>query len=200
MSSAVRAKRRSTSLTHNRPLPHRRARQTIPVTPTEEATGEDELTPAERKAAAEAEERRKESRAAAAERIRRDMDESESYASPAHPFTHSHSSRTHTEKAQDDVPDLDDTDDVEPEAEFAAWRIRELERIQRDRAALRAKEEERAEIERRRALPAEQRDREDMERAEQSRKDKKKGAQGFMQKYYHKGAFFQVSSRSFLAS
>ena len=52
---------------------------------------------------------------------------------------------------------------------------------------------EREEVERRRALPEEQRLKEDMERAEKTRAEKPKGQQKFLQKYWHKGAFHQVS-------
>lgn len=72
--------------------------------------------------------------------------------------------------------------------------MRELERIKRDREAVLEREKERAEIERRREMPEEERLKEDMARAEKSRKEKPKGQQRFMQKYYHKGAFFQVRS------
>ena len=44
-------------------------------------------------------------------------------------------------------------------------------------------------------MPEEQRMREDMERAEQGRREKPKGNQVFLQKFWHKGAFHQVSPR-----
>lgn len=50
---------------------------------------------------------------------------------------------------------------------------------------------EREEIERRRALPEEQRLKEDTEHAEKLRAEKPKGQQKFLQKYWHKGAFRQ---------
>jgi microfibrillar-associated protein 1 len=59
------------------------------------------------------------------------------------------------------------------------------------------REEERIERERRAALPEEQRLKEDMERADKSRADKPKGQQKFLQKYWHKGAFHQVSLTMF---
>jgi microfibrillar-associated protein 1 len=90
------------------------------------------------------------------------------------------------------VPDVDDTDGLDPEAEFEAWRLRELGRIKRDKEDEVRREEEREEIERRRALPEEQRIREDTERADKLRADKPKGQQKFLQKYWHKGAFHQV--------
>ena len=97
------------------------------------------------------------------------------------------------EEKEEQAPDIDDTDGLDPEAEFEAWGMRELARIKRDKEAELAREKEREEVERRRALPEEQRLKEDLERAEQSRKDKPKGQQKFLQKYWHKGAFHQVS-------
>lgn len=87
---------------------------------------------------------------------------------------------------------MDDTDGLDPTAEFEAWRLRELARIKREKEEAAAREDERAEVERRRALPEEQRLREDLARAEQTRADKPKGQQKFLQKYWHKGAFHQV--------
>lgn len=95
------------------------------------------------------------------------------------------------EEKEEEVPDIDDTDGIDPEGEFEAWRLRELARIKRDKEAELAREKEREEVERRRALPEEQRLKEDLEHAEQSRKDKPKGQQKFLQKYWHKGAFHQ---------
>lgn len=130
---------------------------------------------AEDKARREAEMRKKESHMMAAERIRQELQEKE-----------------HEEM----LPDISDTDDKDPEGEFAAWRIRELTRIKREREGMKAKEEERAEIERRRAMPEEERLREDLAKVAASRAEKEKqrkqgDQQGFMQKYYHKGSFFQ---------
>lgn len=125
---------------------------------------------AERRARELAEERRKQSHQLAAQTIKRELAERD---------------------ADEAKPDLDDTDGRDPDGEFAAWRIRELSRIKRDKEAAAEKEAERREIERRRAMPEEERLAEDMARAEQSRQDKKKGDMGFMEKYYHKGSFFQ---------
>ncbi|PWN28594.1 hypothetical protein BDZ90DRAFT_231577 [Jaminaea rosea] len=96
-------------------------------------------------------------------------------------------------QADESRPDIDDTDDVDPEAEFAAWRIRELTRIKREWEADELKDQEEAERSRRAALTQAQRDAEDLARAESGRKEVKesRGKMGFMQKYYHKGAFFQ---------
>ena len=88
-------------------------------------------------------------------------------------------------------PDIDDTDGLDPSAEFDLWRARELARLLRDKQAQAERDEEKEEIERRRALPEEQRLREDMEYADATRQ-REKGEMGFLQKYYHKGAFHQV--------
>lgn len=96
------------------------------------------------------------------------------------------------EEKEAEIPDVDDTDGLDPEAEFEAWRLRELARIKRDKEAEVQRELEREEIERRRALPEEQRLKEDMENAKRTRDEKPKGQQKFLQKYWHKGAFHQV--------
>ncbi len=97
------------------------------------------------------------------------------------------------EEKEKETPDIDDTDGLDPEEEFESWRLRELGRIKRDKEEQMRLEEEREEIERRRALPEEQRMKEDLEHAKQSRDEKPKGQQKFLQKYWHKGAFHQVS-------
>ncbi|WVF69706.1 hypothetical protein IAT40_004485 [Kwoniella sp. CBS 6097] len=85
---------------------------------------------------------------------------------------------------------VDDTDGLDPTAEFDAWRARELARLLRDKQAQAARDEEKEEIERRRAMPEEQRLQEDLEHAAKTR-EREKGEMGFLQKYYHKGAFHQ---------
>ena len=100
--------------------------------------------------------------------------------------------RVHSEEVQELIPDVDDTDGLDPAAEFEEWRLRELGRVKRDKEAQIQREEEREEIERRRALPEAQRLAEDLEHARKSRDEKPKGQQKFLQKYYHKGAYHQV--------
>ncbi|KAJ7480103.1 microfibrillar-associated protein MFAP1, Zn finger, CCHC type protein [Mycena galericulata] len=125
---------------------------------------------AQRKREVEAEERRKQSHDLVAESIRRELAEKEK---------------------EDIIPDVDDTDGLDPEGEFEAWRLRELGRIKKEKEEELRREEEREEVERRRALPEEQRMREDLERAQKLRDEKPKGSQKFLQKYWHKGAFHQ---------
>lgn len=96
------------------------------------------------------------------------------------------------EEVQEPGKEIDDTDGKEPEEEFEAWRMRELMRLKRDKEAERQREDERLEIERRRAMPEEQRLKEDLERAQRLREEKPKGNGVFLQKYWHKGAFYQV--------
>ncbi|KAG8631135.1 hypothetical protein KVT40_000275 [Elsinoe batatas] len=90
------------------------------------------------------------------------------------------------------LSDVDDTDDLDPAAEHAAWTLRELKRIKRERLAIETTEKEREEVERRRNLTAEEREAEDREFIDKQKSEREgRGQMGFMQKYFHKGAFFQ---------
>ncbi|KAI5255251.1 hypothetical protein E4T42_01971 [Aureobasidium subglaciale] len=92
----------------------------------------------------------------------------------------------------DAISDVDDTDNIDPEAELAAWKLRELHRVKRERETIESAEKEREEIERRRNLTAEQREAEDSAHLATQKEEKDaRGQAGFMQKYHHKGAFFQ---------
>lgn len=89
--------------------------------------------------------------------------------------------------------DVDDTDGLDPEAEFQAWRQRELARLRRDHEAILAKQREQQEIDAFKSLPEAEKERLGRERAAQLRAEKKeqRGNPAFLQKYYHKGSFFQ---------
>jgi len=137
-----------------------------------------------------AEERKKESYDLVAESIRRELAESKKFLFL---LCSEYLCSLLTEEKEDVIPDVDDTDGLDPEGEFEAWRLRELGRIKKEKEEELRREEEREEIERRRALPEEQRMKEDLERAKKSRDEKPKGQQKFLQKYWHKGAFHQVS-------
>ena len=90
-----------------------------------------------------------------------------------------------------DINAIDDTDGVDPDAEFLAWKLRELRRIKRERLAIEEAEAERAEIERRRNLSAAEREAEDRAHIEAQASEREgRGQAQFMQKYFHKGAFF----------
>ncbi|KAF2727206.1 hypothetical protein EJ04DRAFT_517407 [Polyplosphaeria fusca] len=91
-----------------------------------------------------------------------------------------------------DVDAIDDTDGIDPEAEYAAWKLRELTRIRRERRAIEEHEKELAELERRRNLTDAEREAEDRAFIEKQKEELgDKGDINFMQKYFHKGAFFQ---------
>lgn len=96
-----------------------------------------------------------------------------------------------------DADEVDDTDDIDPETERAAWKLRELKRVKRDREAIEEAEREREEIERRRNLTQEEREAEDKVFLEQQKEEREgKGKMGYMQKYFHKGAFFQDDAKA----
>ncbi|GAA5922114.1 hypothetical protein JCM3775_003496 [Rhodotorula graminis] len=139
------------------------------------ATQKKELDPEaiEAQQAAEAERRRQEAKNLVATSIVRELADKE---------------------AQEVHPDVDDTDGLDPEGEFEAWKLRELQRLKRDREERYALEKVREEVEARRALPDELRLKEDTQRADQSRKDKKKGQQAFLQRYHHRGVFHTDSA------
>jgi microfibrillar-associated protein 1 len=87
------------------------------------------------------------------------------------------------------IADVDTDDEINEAEEYEAWKVREIARIKRDREAREAMLKEREEIERVRNMTEE-------ERREWERKNPKpappsKQKWRFMQKYYHKGAFFQ---------
>lgn len=105
--------------------------------------------------------------------------------------------KKHWDDEDEDQDDVDDTDDLDPEAEMAAWKLRELKRIKRDREAIEATEREREELDRRKNLTEEERREEDDEYiAKQKEEKESKGKMGYMQKYYHKGAFFQDDAKA----
>jgi microfibrillar-associated protein 1 len=96
----------------------------------------------------------------------------------------------------ENLEDIDDTDGLDPEMEKAAWKVRELKRIKRDREAIEKAEQEREEIERRRNLSKEDREAEDADfLARQKEESENKGQMSYLQKYYHKGAFFQDDAK-----
>ncbi|EPS60833.1 hypothetical protein M569_13968 [Genlisea aurea] len=87
------------------------------------------------------------------------------------------------------IADIDTDDDVNEADEYEAWKAREIARIKRDRDDRDAVLKEREEIEKVRNMTEE-------ERREWERRNPKTASQSktkwrFMQKYYHKGAFFQ---------
>jgi len=90
-----------------------------------------------------------------------------------------------------DVELLDDNDEINEAEEYEMWKIRELKRIKRDAQAKINKEKELEFIERRRNMTDEERAADDakMDDGKSSREDSNQF--GFLQKYYHRGTFFQ---------
>lgn len=88
-----------------------------------------------------------------------------------------------------DPKSVDDTDDLDEEAESQAWKLRELLRIKRDRTEREAREREQIELERLRNLTEAEKQEIDKEKLK-AWEDKPKSEYKFLQKYYHKGAFF----------
>jgi len=83
---------------------------------------------------------------------------------------------------------VDDTDKPDDKEEYELWKLRELKRIKRDKEEREAKILEEEEIERRRNMT----DAEILKEKQKDQKDKpKRSKYTYLQKYYHKGAFYQ---------
>lgn len=94
-----------------------------------------------------------------------------------------------TEKGESsDVEIPDDTDGLDPTQEYRDWELREMRRIKRDRDRKEQRRKEEEETLRRRNMTEKEREAEDAKLKKNEPKEKKKLK--FMQKYYHKGAFY----------
>ena len=94
------------------------------------------------------------------------------------------------DSSEDEGEDSDGNLGVKAQAEFEAWKVRELKRILRDRDELEKYESELKEIERRRKMTDAERELENARLGTDNNQKKDKVAYNFMQKYYHKGAFY----------
>ncbi|EPR60195.1 micro-fibrillar-associated protein 1 C-terminus protein [Toxoplasma gondii TgCatPRC2] len=90
----------------------------------------------------------------------------------------------------------DDTDGLDAEAEYEAWKARELLRIKRDQEERQARDNFLEALERRRQMTEEERRLDDKQLDAMQPRREVKYKYNFMQKYYHRGAFFQDLARS----
>eukprot|EP00094_Tigriopus_californicus_P005236 TCALIF_05049-PA protein Name:"Similar to MFAP1 Microfibrillar-associated protein 1 (Bos taurus)" AED:0.05 eAED:0.05 QI:168/0.75/0.8/1/1/1/5/1455/463 len=88
------------------------------------------------------------------------------------------------------------TDDENEELEYEAWKLRELKRVKRDREEKEQREREAAELERLRNMTEEERRQELKSNPKVITNKANKGKYKFMQKYYHRGAFFMEEEES----
>lgn len=90
---------------------------------------------------------------------------------------------------ESNTADVDTDDELNEAEEYEAWKAREIARIKKDREEREAMLKEKEEIERVRNMTEEER--RDWERKNPKPAPAPKQKWRFMQKYYHKGAFFQ---------
>lgn len=97
---------------------------------------------------------------------------------------------THYDDADSDAGLPDDTDDVDDEIEYNAWKVREMARLTRDAEEREEAIIEKTELLRRRNMTDEERLEEDRKLGKLKENAEDKPKWRFMQKYYHKGAFY----------
>ncbi|GLC61879.1 hypothetical protein PLESTB_001813900 [Pleodorina starrii] len=87
--------------------------------------------------------------------------------------------------------DIDTDDEADPVQAYEAWKARELRRIKRDREEREAAEREAAERERLKNMTEEERAAWEKANPKVARESSPKSKWAFLQKYWHKGAYFQ---------
>ncbi|KAL8618942.1 hypothetical protein ACOMHN_020361 [Nucella lapillus] len=116
-----------------------------------------------------AEERRRQTLRIAEQEMRREMEE---------------------EKHVEDMLGEVNTDDENDEEEYEGWKVRELKRIKRNREERESLEKEKMELDRIRNMTEEERRQEFRVNPKHVTNKAPKGKYKFLQKYYHRGAFF----------
>jgi microfibrillar-associated protein 1 len=96
----------------------------------------------------------------------------------------------------DDSTMPDDTDNLDDLEEYEKWKLRELKRIKRQIEDDEKKLKERLEIERRRNLSNEQRKEENLRLGSDDTLRPFKSKINFLQRYYHRGAFYQSDAQA----
>ena len=98
----------------------------------------------------------------------------------------------------EEMPFTDDSDEDQEylgsDVGYEKWKFREILRVKRDRDERTKFLQEKNEILRRRAMTEEERQAEDEKLGADHNSKKQQVAYNFMQKYYHKGAFYQQDS------
>lgn len=89
-----------------------------------------------------------------------------------------------------DAHQIDTDDDRDEEGEFEQWKQREMSRLHRDREERARQEEERRQAEQLRSMTEEERLQQLKDKPREALQ-KDRGKMKFLQKYYHKGAFYQ---------
>ena len=101
---------------------------------------------------------------------------------------------------KDDCLDMEqvNTDDENDEMEYEAWKVRELKRLKRDKEEKEQFMREQAELERFRHLTEEEKRLEMRMNPKQITNKAAKGKYKFLQKYYHRGAFYLAEEENLL--
>ncbi|KAG2488247.1 hypothetical protein HYH03_013237 [Edaphochlamys debaryana] len=92
------------------------------------------------------------------------------------------------------LDDIDTDDEAEPVQAYDTWKARELRRIKRDREEREAMEREAAERERLKNMTEEERAAWERANPKVAKPEGPKSKWNFLQKYWHKGAYFQESA------
>jgi microfibrillar-associated protein 1 len=100
-------------------------------------------------------------------------------------------------EANAQLDDVDTSDEADPEGDYEKWVIREMERVRIDKEQREAYVKEQEELETLRAMPEDEKDawlRANRPELFEPKAEKERVKMNFMQKYYHKGAFFQEAA------